>query len=143
MNNRDEEYTALGKAVWFYYRARCISQVGTAVKDGDLPNPHDRRCADCGNPAEVYEHRNYTRPLDVVAVCQGCNLRRGPAELDPEVVIHHLRWSDDMPYENARLRRIGISRFRRQCACCKSGSHYHQAQDDKIHEKPNFRTEPW
>lgn len=131
-----DEHAALGRAIWKYYRQRCGAQVATAIKDKSLPHPNDRPCVDCGLPADEYEHRNYARPLDVVAVCHGCNLRRGPAELDPEVVIHHLRYSDDMPYENARLRRMGTSRFRGRCACCKDGKHYHQSHDPAIVEKP-------
>ena len=34
-------------------------------------------CVDCGSAARDYDHRNYFKPLDVAAVCRGCNFRRG------------------------------------------------------------------
>ena len=36
-------------------------------------------CVDCGNGADVYDHRDYSRPLQVAAVCHSCNQLRGPA----------------------------------------------------------------
>jgi hypothetical protein len=33
---------------------------------------------DCGDPAETYDHRDYTQPLLVDPVCLACNKRRGP-----------------------------------------------------------------
>ena len=140
MNDLDDEYRALGKAVWWYYRARCQSQTTRAIRNGQLPKPHTRSCVDCGRQAEEYDHRNYTHPMDVVAVCHRCNMRRGPAELDPEVVIHHLRWSNDMPYQNARLMRLGTTKFKRPCACCKDGKHFHYSHDESIVEKPIYPT---
>jgi hypothetical protein len=35
-------------------------------------------CVDCGEPAAHYDHRDYSKPLDVVPVCRSCNCRRGP-----------------------------------------------------------------
>ena len=37
-------------------------------------------CVDCGKEAVAYDHREYSRPLDVDPVCQRCNLFRGPAK---------------------------------------------------------------
>jgi hypothetical protein len=56
--------------------------VSRAVRLGILSNLRKRRvgCIDCGKRAKVYDHRDYNRPLDVVPVCAGCNLRRGPAQ---------------------------------------------------------------
>lgn len=53
--------------------------VKDAVQDGRLPHPSSLICVDCGAAAEQYDHRDLTRPLDVVPVCRGCNNRRGPA----------------------------------------------------------------
>lgn len=50
-----------------------------AVKDGYLPRPATLLCLDCGCPAQVYDHRDYNRPLDVEPVCHACNVKRGPA----------------------------------------------------------------
>jgi hypothetical protein len=53
--------------------------VTAAIRYGFLPSPKTLICVDCGNPAECYDHREYAKPLDVAAVCNPCNLRRGPA----------------------------------------------------------------
>lgn len=57
-------------------RARLL--VSEAVKRGEMPHVSTLPCADCGKPAECYDHRDYTKPLEVAAVCKGCNNRRGP-----------------------------------------------------------------
>jgi hypothetical protein len=69
-------------------RARAI--VDWAKRRGAIQSPTDFECADCGNPATVYDHRDYNKPLDVVPVCQGCNVKRGPGKaVDPiRPVIH-------------------------------------------------------
>lgn len=118
MNNRDEEYIALGKAVWHFYRRHCISDVADAVRYHEIPSPDTLPCVDCGAQAMEYEHRNYSRPLDIVPICHRCNLRRGPAELNPETVVSHLIQSENFPYENSRLRGMAVSRWRQSCACC-------------------------
>ena len=51
--------------------------VNRAVVNGVLPHPKKRRCADCGKKATCYDHRDYSKPLDVVPLCQSCNLLRG------------------------------------------------------------------
>lgn len=53
--------------------------VSFAIRDGYLPRPTTLICLDCGAPAQVYDHRDYNRPLDVEPVCHACNVRRGPA----------------------------------------------------------------
>ena len=54
------------------------SLVNTAVRAGKLPRlTGTTLCVDCKEPATGYDHRDYTKPLDVVPVCQKCNLRRG------------------------------------------------------------------
>jgi len=35
------------------------------------------KCADCEKRAGVYDHRDYKKPLQVEAVCNGCNVHRG------------------------------------------------------------------
>ncbi len=58
--------------------------VGKAVKNGTLPRLDGSvLCVDCGNSAKMYEHRDYSKPLDVSPVCQGCNQRRGEASNHP------------------------------------------------------------
>lgn len=53
--------------------------VARAIRNGVLPSPRGRACADCGGPATEYDHRDYNKPLTVEPVCRGCNARRGPA----------------------------------------------------------------
>lgn len=54
--------------------------VGKAIRLGLLKKPSDFQCADCGKPAECYDHRDYSKPLDVQPVCCSCNVMRGPAD---------------------------------------------------------------
>lgn len=51
-----------------------------AVKDGRLAKPQSLMCVDCGDQAECYDHRDYSKPLVVDPVCLSCNQRRGPAK---------------------------------------------------------------
>jgi hypothetical protein len=57
-------------------------QVALAVYQGRLPQlrwGHNIMCVDCGKyPASCYDHRDYTKPLDVDPVCGSCNKLRGP-----------------------------------------------------------------
>lgn len=55
--------------------------VRKAVARGILPDLRNRdiACVDCGDVATVYEHRSYSRPLDVEPVCRPCNGKRGTA----------------------------------------------------------------
>ena len=62
---------------------RAYNEVRRAVQRGDLPRLNRYqvgiRCVDCGAPATQWDHRSYSRPLDVDPVCSSCNIRRGPA----------------------------------------------------------------
>lgn len=60
--------------------ARAQLATRTAIAQGKLPAPVHLHCADCGNPAHVYDHLDYTQPLLVEPVCRSCNVRRGPPE---------------------------------------------------------------
>lgn len=51
-----------------------------AIKAGKLKDATAFRCVDCNEPAKVYDHRDYGKPLNVEAVCYGCNRRRGAAK---------------------------------------------------------------
>jgi len=55
------------------------AKVFWAVKCGKLPHISTQKCADCGEQAEHYDHRDYDQPLEVDPVCRKCNARRGPA----------------------------------------------------------------
>lgn len=54
------------------------AKVSHAVRTGKLPRPTTLMCADCGRPATEYDHRDYSKPLEVEPVCHPCNKLRGP-----------------------------------------------------------------
>lgn len=55
--------------------------VAKAIRKGLLPKLDGSvMCVDCGKPAQVYDHREYAKPLEVDPVCKRCNVRRGPAK---------------------------------------------------------------
>jgi hypothetical protein len=82
-------------------RGPAHAAVMAAVQLGQLPRLDGAvSCVDCGQPAHVYDHREYAKPLDVVPVCRSCNFRRGPAkEMAPHV---RKRWNVG---HSVRLRR--------------------------------------
>jgi hypothetical protein len=53
--------------------------VNQAIRTGKLPKPWTQKCVDCGKNARLFDHRRYDKPLEVSAVCDSCNQRRGPA----------------------------------------------------------------
>jgi len=53
--------------------------VAKAVRGGRIQPAAAFACADCSDAAAVYDHRDYTKPLQVEPVCLRCNARRGPA----------------------------------------------------------------
>lgn len=67
-------------------RAAAGQAVKTAIKRGELQPAFERACADCAKPAALYDHRDYTRPLEVEPVCRSCNVMRGPALVWPSWV---------------------------------------------------------
>lgn len=63
----------------FHEREAATSEVFKAKKRGELTRAAEHICADCGKQARDWDHRDYTKPLEVVAVCHSCNVRRPPA----------------------------------------------------------------
>lgn len=55
------------------------SQVKYAIKHGNLAPIKDMKCVDCGSQAEIYDHKDYNKPLEVEPVCRSCNRKRGSA----------------------------------------------------------------
>lgn len=51
------------------------------IKAGRMTKANVHRCVDCGQKAEMWEHRSYAEPLNVEPVCRSCNHARGPAAL--------------------------------------------------------------
>lgn len=59
-------------------RNNASAAVSRAVKNGNLPRLDGIiKCKDCGIQASEYDHRNYTKPLEVEPVCGDCNKKRG------------------------------------------------------------------
>lgn len=52
--------------------------IGQLVKSGKLQPATSFSCTDCASPATDYDHRDYTKPIEVVPVCHRCNILRGP-----------------------------------------------------------------
>jgi hypothetical protein len=53
--------------------------VNKARRRGELSPACEHKCADCGKQARDWDHRDYTKPLEVQAVCRSCNQHRGAA----------------------------------------------------------------
>lgn len=62
----------------------CHHRVSRAVRAGLLADLKKvgLPCTDCYRLADRYDHRDYTRPLEVAPVCHRCNAKRGPAKND-------------------------------------------------------------
>jgi hypothetical protein len=58
--------------------------VARAVRRREMLPPAAHNCVDCGAEALCYDHRDYTKPLDVVPVCRSCNVKRGYGTNLPE-----------------------------------------------------------
>ncbi len=72
------------------YCRQCSDKVGAAqiaatkllrkaIRNG-MPKAKALQCVDCFAPAFDYDHRDYSKPLEVVPVCRRCNQLRGPAD---------------------------------------------------------------
>jgi hypothetical protein len=68
---------------------RAQRAVQQAVRSGEIPPASDLPCADCGAPSVDYDHRDYSKPLQVDPVCRSCNLKRGPA-------VGHTTWKNEL-----------------------------------------------
>lgn len=61
-------------------RSAAAAFVKIAVQCGYLPKYQTLNCVVCGKPAQCYDHRDYSRPMEVRAVCLGCNVRSSVAD---------------------------------------------------------------
>jgi len=52
------------------------TKVQIAIKEGSLPRVWTLSCEDCGANATEYHHEDYTKPLEVVALCKSCHRKR-------------------------------------------------------------------
>lgn len=85
--------------VWQLYQSSCAWRVTAAIKRGDIPPIKGQQCAhgECRDEAIVYDHRDYTKPLEVTPVCRSCNALLGAAKLDLDAVRQHLMSDPDFP----------------------------------------------
>ncbi len=60
-------------------RAAVSRVVRMAIEAGVLPKIEGLSCHFCGGNAEHFEHRDYSKPLEVKPACRSCNFMRGPA----------------------------------------------------------------
>lgn len=69
--------------------ARAHTAVVKAVLSGELANLKNSEvpCVDCGARASYYDHRDYTKPLTVEAVCRSCNCKRGTTPRIPDEIF--------------------------------------------------------
>jgi hypothetical protein len=103
---RKPNYEAIGRAVWKYFQARAVQKVLMRKLRGELIDATTLMCADCSGPAALYEHRDYGKPDDVVPICRPCNIRRGPAFLDPAYVYARLDLVGNLDYNLSRAVRL-------------------------------------
>lgn len=72
-------------------RVQAMRLVHSHIRRGLIPPASSLKCVDCGEDALHYEHRHYTRPLEVEATCRSCNYKRGPAEDIASAVRKHFK----------------------------------------------------
>jgi hypothetical protein len=58
-----------------------VRKIKAEIKAGRMPPAATHKCVDCGEPASMYDHRDYSKPLEVSPVCRSCNWERGPARV--------------------------------------------------------------
>jgi hypothetical protein len=73
-----QHYCVPCAAEGWYARLDAANWVARAIRSGVLMRADQFRCADCANWATAWEHRDYSKPLQVEPVCDSCNARRGP-----------------------------------------------------------------
>jgi hypothetical protein len=87
-------------AAHFSGQRAAIEAVSKAVAAGHIPKACEWDCIDCKAQAEVYDHRDYNKPLDVDPVCRSCNAKRGAAKAlsNPEpAIVERTAMPDELP----------------------------------------------
>lgn len=67
---------------WTYLdvQQKCAVALWREIREGRLPRAKELNCVDCGKPAYGWDHRDYSRSLEVEPVCRSHNALRGTAE---------------------------------------------------------------
>lgn len=89
-------------------RMRAYSKVLAAIANGTIRRASQYDCIDCAEPATGFDHRDYTKPLQVDPVCAGCNTKRGagfPEINGPDVDV---AWITTPPRKNFSSRRFEL-----------------------------------
>jgi len=87
------------------WRAQVAARSANPTLDGSI------ECVDCGAPATCYDHRDYSKPLDVEPVCWKCNAQRGPAKFSPAGLRQYVHPLDRTP-EHIEMLNKPIDQFR-------------------------------
>ena len=64
------------RIVWSHFS---IQVVALMRRNNIIKSAREHLCRDCNKPAVLWEHRDYSYPSKIDAVCNGCNQRRGNA----------------------------------------------------------------
>lgn len=76
---RADGFTRRWTATQKRFQNLAVRYVDAAKASGFLPELDGSiACIDCGAAAQHYDHRDYSRPLNVEPVCVSCNCKRGP-----------------------------------------------------------------
>ena len=89
--------------VYFAQMKAANAAVCKAKGRGEIPRASEFKCVDCGQQAKDWDHRDYSKPLDVMPVCRSCNIRRGPALYVPRDPSLHKKATADAKRRAAKV----------------------------------------
>lgn len=87
-NKKDEQFRIL--------QHRGHSATTKRIKSGALVNlrkANNVKCTDCSSIATIYHHEDYSKPLEVVPLCEPCNAAKGKTNINGEKIIKHKKGS--------------------------------------------------
>lgn len=76
-------------------RQRAYAAVARAVANGELEPVTVKSCVDCGARAKHYDHRDYSKPLEVVPLCRSCNRLRPHAHSTFKADWPMMDWNEE------------------------------------------------
>jgi hypothetical protein len=95
------------RAAYWKLQQTAAARLAKAIRQREILHPTAYTCVDCGQPAECYDHRDYTKPLDVAPVCKACNVNRGHAvNLPPHLRVVHRKGNERVPFPHPELKRL-------------------------------------
>jgi hypothetical protein len=80
MSDRDKKHFAYLKRVPEVrpLMIKATQAIQNEIARGRMQKASAFACVDCGGQARDWDHRDYTKPLEVEPVCRSCNKKRGP-----------------------------------------------------------------